>query len=479
MGDGLREKFIRMIDAGKHRGPDAFGVWTDLGVLKSGDFSKVDEIPEGRIGLLQCRLAMTGSKGFTQPFFNKLVLVHNGEIYNHIQLRHYLEKRGIEFETDVDSEVILRLLEYFLFEKNLSVVEALKRAMIMLNGDYAVAFLWNGKIYLFRDPVGIRPLYFSPRGFFASEKKVLWAIGETAVPVEPGELVEISRSGIKRVKVLDVRELPWCSKGLSEDRIIRAIMRSLECSVKMRVGTQTGVLFSGGLDSSIIALLASRYSDVVLYSAGVEGSPDLEWARKVSEELGLPLRERVFTEEDVEGVIKKVVFAVEEPNFMNLAIGVPLYFATELASRDGVKALLSGQGADELFGGYAKYLERPDLMEKDVLEIGERNLARDDKIAMLNGVEGRYPYLALPILHLGLKTPTSLKIRNGVRKWVLRKVGEKLGLPEDVVWREKKAAQYGSGSQKILLKLAKRRRMKPGEFAEALFEEVFSTSNWF
>jgi asparagine synthase (glutamine-hydrolysing) len=139
MGDGLREKFVRMIEAGKHRGPDGFGVWTDRGVLKSEDFSMVTAIPGGRVGLLQCRLAMTGSKGFIQPFFNELVLVHNGEIYNHLQLRNYLEKRGIEFETDVDSEVVLRLLEYFLLKKGLRVLEAVKRTMLMINGDYSVA----------------------------------------------------------------------------------------------------------------------------------------------------------------------------------------------------------------------------------------------------------------------------------------------------------------------------------------------------
>ncbi|HDZ35951.1 MAG TPA: asparagine synthase, partial [Thermococcus sp.] len=114
LGSNLREKFIVMINAGKHRGEDSFGVWTDEGVMKSSDFSKVHEIPDGNIGLLQCRLAMTGSLGFTQPFVNELALIHNGEIYNHRELRAWLEGKGVSFETDVDSEVVLRLIEFFL-----------------------------------------------------------------------------------------------------------------------------------------------------------------------------------------------------------------------------------------------------------------------------------------------------------------------------------------------------------------------------
>ncbi|WP_175060324.1 asparagine synthase (glutamine-hydrolyzing) [Thermococcus sp. 2319x1] len=470
IGRHLKPKLITMMRSGKHRGGDSFGVWTNEGVLKSEDFSKIGEIPDGSIGLLQCRLAMTGSKSFTQPFFNNFVLAHNGEIYNHRQIREFLERRGVEFESDVDTEVILRFLE-FQIEKGSSIAESVKRLMRVLNGDYAIAFSDKENIYLFRDPIGIRPLYYSQNGFFASEKKVLWSIGERAIPVNPGELVKISRKGIERVQLFTLSEL----KGtpFSYERAKLSIRKSLEYAVRIRSAKKVGVLFSGGLDSSLIALLASKYSDVILYTAGAEGSQDLEWARKVSEELGLKLREYVFSMDDVKNSLEKVMFAIEEPNPMNLAIGIPIYFATRLAREDNTKVLLTGQGADELFGGYAKYLRDPSLMEKDILEMGERNLARDDKIAMLNGVEGRFPFLDLNVVKGGLRTPLEYKIQNGVRKAILREVALEVGLPKEVAYREKKACQYGSNAQKILERIAKKEGMTLTQFAEKVFYEVF------
>jgi len=465
----VRERLVRMALAGKHRGPDGFGVWTDGGALKSGDFSRLGEVPDGRIGLLQCRLAMTGSKAFIQPFVNELALVHNGEIYNHTQIRTFLEGRGVPFETDVDSEVILRLLE-FLKERGLSFPYAVKEAMRWLEGDYAVAFSEGERIYLFRDPIGVRPLYFSPNGFFASEKKVLWAIGERAVPLEPGELVVLG-DGVRRARLFSLEGLR--GRPLPGKSVLRGLENVLDYAVKLRSAQRTGILFSGGLDSTLIAYLASRHSEIVLYTAGTEDSPDLEWARKVADHFGWELRERVFTLDDVREAVKRVVFAIEEPSPMNLAIGLPLYFATELAGRDGVRVLLSGQGADELFGGYAKYLERPELMWEDLLNMAERNLARDDKIAMLNGVEGRFPFLSLPVVALALRTPPELKVSGGERKVVLRRLALRLGIPEWIANREKKAAQYGSRAQKLLEKLAKGEGLSLRGFAEKLFRETF------
>ncbi|WP_297500775.1 asparagine synthase-related protein [Thermococcus sp.] len=468
IGENLREKFIEMIEVGKHRGPNGFGVWTDSGVLKSSDFSRIEEIPDGRIGILQCRLAMTGSKSFIQPFVDGLVLVHNGEIYNHRVIREHLEGRGVSFESDVDSEVILRLLEFLSGE--VSFPGAVRELMAWLEGDYAVAFSDGSRLYLFRDPIGVRPLYFSPKGFFASEKKVLWAIGEMAIPVEPGELVALDGHSVRRARLFSPERLR--GRELSEGITLRGLENLLNYSVRVRTAGKTGVLFSGGLDSTVVALLASRYSDVVLYTAGAEGSQDVEWADRVADYLGLPLRVETFDFEVLRRELPRIAFAVEEPNPMNLAIAVPLYFATRLAGEEGVRVILTGQGADELFGGYAKYLEGPELMWEDLLTLAERNLARDDKVAMLNGVEGRYPFLSLPVVRLALNVSPRLKLPDG-RKLVLRKLARKLGLPEWIARRPKKAAQYGSGAQKLLEKLARERKLHLREFARGLFGELF------
>lgn len=472
IGENIKPKLMVMINAGKHRGEDSFGVWTNEGILKSDDFSEINEIPNGSIALLQCRLAMIGSKSFTQPFFNEYILVHNGEVYNHKQIREYLEGKGVSFESDVDSEAILRLLEYLISSRN-AIPTAIKKAMKMINGDYAVAFSDKKNIYLFRDPIGIRPLYYSPNGFFASEKKVLWSIGEEAIPVKPGEMIKISGRKVEKIKVFDILELKGSS--LSYEQAKEGLKKSLDYAVKIRIGEKVGVLFSGGLDSSILALLASEYSDVILYTAGAEKSVDVEWARKVADKFGLKLREYIFDIDDVKEVIPKVAFAIEEPNPMNLAIGIPFYFATKLAKEDNVKTLLSGQGADELFGGYAKYLQNPLLMEKDLIELAEKNLARDEKIAMLNGVEGRFPFLDLNVVRIALRTPLEYKIKDNVRKVILREAALELGLFKEVAYREKKACQYGSNSQKLLRKIAKKEGMRLREFSEKIYRDIFKS----
>ena len=460
--ENIGKALVEMIRAGRHRG-NGFSLWTDVGTLSSG-VSRVENVPVGRVGLLAL-----GNLGRAQPLVGELALLHRGGIYNGRLIRAFLEGRGVSFDTDSDREVILRLLE-FLKGRGLSLPQAVGEAMRWLEGDYAVAFFDGGRIYLFRDPIGMRPLYFSPNGFFASEKKVLWAIGERATPVAPGELVILDGRSVRRVKLFSLEQLR--GRALPEKSVLRGLKNILSNAVRNRVAKKTGVLFSGGLDSTLVALLASSYSDVTLYTAGAEGSQDVEWAGRVADYLGLPLRVRHFDVDDIKEALPKVVFAIEEPNPMNIAIGLPLYFASQLASREGVQVLLSGQGADELFGGYAKYLERPGLMWEDLLTMSERNLARDDKVATLNGVDGRHPFLALPVVGLALRTPPELKIGGG-RKVILRRLARELGLPDWIAERPKKAAQYGSNAQKLLRRIARERGLSLGELAETLFREVF------
>ncbi len=463
-------KLKTMIEAGRHRGPDSFGAWVDGQVIYSRDFKRVREIPHGNVGLVHCRLAITGSH--PQPLIGEFPLVHNGEVYNHPQLRSWLELKGFRFYTDVDSEVMLHLLEYSLGKR--PIVDAVRFVMKAVDGDYAVAFVSSGRVYLFRDPVGVRPLYYSEGGYFASERKVLWAIGEEAHAVGPGELVVLgSGVNVMKFRVLSLPELAG-RVPFTKARAMESVSRSLDYAVRVRSTPKVGVTFSGGLDSSLVAHIASRYSNVVLYVSGLEGSHDVIAAERASEELGLPLRKALFTCEDVKRAVRDVMFAIEEPDAMNLSIGIPAYFATRMAREDGVHVLLSGQGADELFGGYFKYLRGDwSLMLHDIVGIGDRNLARDDKIGMLNGVESRFPFLDLGVVTAALRTPPDLKVRGSEGKVILRNVAARLGLSSRIVSARKKAVQYGSGSNKCLQLMARSKGLKLHELASHLFEEVF------
>ncbi len=466
----IKEHLIRMIEAGKHRGPDSFGAWVDGKVIYSRDFGDVGLIPSGRVGLAHCRLGITGDH--PQPLLGRFPLVHNGEIYNYRVLRRWLENKGAEFSTDVDSEVIMRLLEYMIYSEGREIREAVRFAMKVINGDYAVAFSIKGSIYVFRDPMGTRPLYYSRNGYFASERKVLWAIGEEAIPVRPGELVELKAGKTSKERLASLFNLDG-RKIRNMERAERCVEASLRNSTRLRSVEKMGILFSGGLDSTVIAAIASQYSNVTLYVAGTEDSHDVRMAESVSEELGLKLRIAKFTCEDVEEAMKRVMLAIEEPDPLNLSVGIPIYFATRRAKEDGIRVLLSGQGADELFGGYEKYTRNPMLMKSDLTALGDRNLIRDDKIGMLNNVECRFPFIDLGVVGVALRLPLEMKVLGEDRKIILRRVARRMGLPKEATEAGKKAAQYGSGASKCLKRIAKGRGMSLKELAIQLFRGTF------
>jgi len=223
---------------------------------------------------------------------------------------------------------------------------------------------------------------------------------------------------------------------------------------------RVAVPFSGGLDSSIIAELASRSADVTLYVVGFEGSHDIRTAHESAFLLNLPLIEIMIGENDVENAIPVLKKIIKSDNPVVLSFELPLFFT---AKNSIEKILLSGQGADELFAGYAKYMKNKNLektLENDVGELKNRGILRDENIALYFGKELRAPFLDENVVKIGLSIPGEYKIRNGIRKHVLREVGKSLGLPEEIVTREKKAAQYSSGIIKAMKKLAKERNLR-------------------
>ncbi len=423
-----------MLEAIKHRGPDGFGTCS------------VGDITLGNV-----LLKITGDK--SQPFHNKGALTFNGEIYNFQEIAERLHIR-----TCSDSEALFHLVEAI----------GAEAAIKELDGDYAFAYVSDGNIQLARDPLGVKPLYYSntPDLFaFASEKKALYSIGiEDIHTLKPGNLLSWGRG---RVIEKNVIEFNPGKKIMDENTASDALFSVIEQAVKKRRYYPCAIAFSGGLDSSLIAALCPEAS---LYSVGMAGSHDIEQTRKAAFLLGLDdkLHLHELTLEEVESAIPDVIRAIESADHMKVSIALPLFFASKDAHIGGIRVMLSGQGADELFAGYKRYesMAPPELekaLRSDLDNISENNLERDDAVTMANSVELRVPYLDRQVAELALCIPPELKVHKGVRKYILRLAAEKL-LPHELVWKAKKAAQYSSGIYSALEKIAKKKNYVGKQF---------------
>lgn len=218
-----------------------------------------------------------------------------------------------------------------------------------------------------------------------------------------------------------------------------------------------GVLFSGGIDSSVVAILASEFAKVNLYCVGVEGAEDVRFSTEMSERLDLPLRTFTFTPDDAKKAVGELSGKIGNDR-MQLGIALPVYFATRLALEDGLRFALSGGGADELYGGYARYLKVPtaelnEVLRLDVAAMKDKDLKRDLAASV---IEVRYPFLDRAVVDFSLLIKGDMKVSGGNRKIVLREVGRQLGLPAEITERKKKACQYGSGADRLVGRILKR-----------------------
>jgi asparagine synthase (glutamine-hydrolysing) len=239
--------------------------------------------------------------------------------------------------------------------------------------------------------------------------------------------------------------------------------------VELRLTPGSGIAFSGGIDSTFLAALAKEINpDIPLYAVGLPDSHDIIQAEKAAETIGMKasLRIHLLSLKVIEDAVPNVIYATESVDPMKISIGIPLYFAAKTAKEDGKRVLLTGQGADELFGGYKRHeglLEQgPEVLDReiysDLRNISVINLERDDMVTMANSVELRVPFLDKEVIKTGLAISPKLKVlkRGGfyTRKYILRKAAEDL-LPQELLWKEKKAMQYGTGVQKMLDTLAR------------------------
>jgi len=249
---------------------------------------------------------------------------------------------------------------------------------------------------------------------------------------------------------------------------------------------KVAVAFSGGLDSSVIAVLAKKCGiNVQLVSVGLEDQPEVDFAETAAEELGLPIHLQTYTISDVEQILPKVLWLIEEPNTVKASIAVPFYWTAENASKLGCHILLAGQGGDELFGGYQRYLKDyaqfgveavQKALYRDIAKSYETNFQRDNQICSFHKVELRLPFVDRNVVHLSLGLPLSLKIESAedrLRKRVLRQVAQNLSIPPSIANKTKKAVQYTTGVNKAIQILAKRKGLTMRGYVEKIFRKVY------
>jgi len=348
--------------------------------------------------------------------------------------------------------------------------EGLRQLVMEGKGPFAITAQYNRAILGGRDPVGTIPLYYGENHditAMASSKKMLWAIGLEAQSLRPGSILKISAGGtsLEPVKVLTqppLKEITLNEATSELDNLMTDAVAS-----RTRGLSEASLGFSGGIDSGILAHYLDKAGvDLDLICVGLEDSREFETAETAAETLDLPLRLEAFTAEDVENDLDAVLWSIEEPDPMKASVALPLHWAMRSAAQYGSKVFFSGNGSDELFGGYHRhaqeYAEHGEAVVasifRDVSESYRVNYERDHKICMDAGLELRLPFSDLTLIEWGLSIPPNLKLSGGPgspRKLVLRSLARRLGLPEEIAGRPKKAIQYSTGVNRALRKFAK------------------------
>jgi asparagine synthase (glutamine-hydrolysing) len=265
----------------------------------------------------------------------------------------------------------------------------------------------------------------------------------------------------------------------------KKLRRFLQRSVKDRVSglKEVAVAFSGGLDSSIIAFLARKLGiEAHLIFVSLESQPEAKYAKEAAEALRLPIHIHFYSEKAVEAVLPRVLWLIEEPNPVKTSIGIPVFWAAEKASEMGFRVMLAGQGADELFGGYQRYLNdylrhgekfTQKRIFNDTAKMHETNFERDSKICNFHNIELRLPFATYELAKFAASLPLQLKIEPSndmLRKIVLRKVAEDMGLPRFIAKKPKRAIQYSTGVNKVVKRLAKQKRLATKEYLQKKFQ---------
>ena len=442
----LREKALKMSQKIRHRGPDWSGIYCG-----------------GSAILAHERLSIVDPESGGQPLFSpdrKQVLAVNGEIYNHQEVRRRFAG-AYDFQTGSDCEVILALYR----EKGINFLEDLSGIFAFVLYDEE-----RNEFLIARDPIGVIPLYigYDADGtvYVASELKALEGQCEHFEPFLPGHYYWSKEPGMKRYYQRD-----WFDYDAVKDNpaSVEAIRDGLTAAVKRQLMSDVpyGVLLSGGLDSSVISALAEKFSEHRIeddsktkaywprlhsFAVGLKGAPDLAKAKLVADHIGTVHHEINYTIQEGLDAIRDVIYFIETYDVTTVRASTPMYLLARVIKSMGIKMVLSGEGADEIFGGYLYFHKAPtakDFHEETVRKLGKLHLydcLRANKSLSAWGVEGRVPFLDKEFLDVAMRTNPEAKMCPGttIEKKIVREAFADL-LPDEVAWRQKEQFSDGVG----------------------------------
>ena len=438
----------------RHRGPDWSGIYTG-----------------GSAILAHERLSIVDPESGRQPLFSpdgKQVLAVNGEIYNHQDLRRRFAGR-YQFQTGSDCEVVLAL--YGSIAHDLS-HQQICRMLEELNGIFAFVLYdeARGEFLIARDPIGVIPLYIGydsdGKVLVASELKALEGQCERYEPFLPGHYYWSREPGMRRYYQRDWMDYQAVKDNGASAADIRA---GLTDAVRRQLMSDVpyGVLLSGGLDSSVISAIACRYSEMRIedesrtkaywprlhsFAVGLKGAPDLAKARLVADHIGTVHHEINYTIEEGLDAIRDVIYYIETYDVTTVRASTPMYLLARVIKSMGIKMVLSGEGADEIFGGYLYFHKAPSaeaFHEETVRKLSklhQYDCLRANKSLSAWGVEGRVPFLDKEFLDIAMRTNPAAKMCQGktVEKRIVREAFADM-LPQEVAWRQKEQFSDGVG----------------------------------
>lgn len=442
----LRSQVLKMSDKLRHRGPDWSGIYTGKKAILAHE-----------------RLSIVDPQSGGQPLKSKdgkVILTVNGEIYNHLAIREQL-KGEYEFQTGSDCEVILALYR----KKGIHFLE-------YLNGIFAFVLYDEEKdeYLVARDPIGVIPLYIGTDDaghiMVASELKALEGYAAHYEPFLPGHYYYSKEKKQVRWYVRDWMEYDAVKNNPAD---ISDLKTALEAAVQRQLMSDVpyGVLLSGGLDSSIISAIAKKYAakriendsktdawwpQLHSFAVGLKGAPDLKAAKKVADYIGTVHHEINYTVQEGLDAIRNVIYYIETYDVTTVRASTPMYLLARVIKSMGIKMVLSGEGADEVFGGYLYFHKAPDAKafhEETVRKIGKLYLydcLRANKSLSAWGVEGRVPFLDKEFLDVAMRLNPEAKMSPGkvIEKKILREAFSDM-LPDEVVWRQKEQFSDGVG----------------------------------